>query len=254
MFPAAYRLIEVEETGSTNTACLDAAREGDPGNLWIRAERQSQGRGSRGRSWVSQTGNLLASLLLVDPGPLASLANLTFVASLAVREALVELAAVQGARPEIGLKWPNDVLVSGRKVSGILLEHHAVAGRSAVIVGIGINCASHPDGTTHPATSLAAEGMAVPARDMLELVAGRMAAGIERWDRGANFADIRRTWLAHASGLGKPMTARMPGQDLDGVFEEIDEHGHLVLRLASGRTATVSAADVFFGEAQKADA
>ena len=253
MFPDGFRLIEVEETASTNLACLDAARRDDPGNLWIRAERQTAGRGSRGRAWVSDSGNLFASLLLTDPGPAPSLANLTFVAALAVRDALGELASAHRRDPDIALKWPNDVLLNGGKVSGILLEHHSISGRPIVIVGIGINCHSHPEGTGYPATNLTEEGIAIPPRDMLELVAGQMAAGLKRWDRGANFADVRSSWIDRARGLGERIVVRLPSRELSGIFEDIDGQGHLVLRLDTGGTIAISAADVFCGDSQRVE-
>lgn len=264
MIPAGYRLIEVEETASTNSACLEAAIEGDPGRLWIRAERQTSGRGSRGRSWDSGAGNLFASLLLAEPAPAAALAELTFVAALGVHEAISKLGEQHGVHADIALKWPNDVLVSARKVSGILLESHEVGERAArrrvVIIGIGINCMAHPRDLPTPATDLAVEGMAIPARDMLHLVAEGMNHWLERWDRGNNFTEIRRHWLAHARGLGQRIEVRLPGRDYSGIFEDIDEHGMLLLRLDDGKAMTISSADVFFKtapgaktSAQKAD-
>lgn len=248
MVPAGYRLIEIESTGSTNTACLEAAQAGDPGNLWIRAERQMQGRGSRGRPWVSEPGNLYASLLLIDPAPMAAIANLTFVAALGLRDALGELAETRGARPEIRLKWPNDVLIGGAKTSGILLEHHTVEGRSAVIVGIGVDCASHPAGTTHRATDLAAEGLAVAPRDLFDLLASHFDRWLARWDRGAGFPAVRSAWLDSAAGRGDSMVARLPKRELTGIFEDIDRGGHLRLRLKDGKLVAISAADIFLRE------
>ena len=251
MIPAGYRLIEVEETESTNSACLQAAKDGDPGHLWIRAERQMAGRGSRGRFWVSGPGNLFASLLLVDPAPVASLANLTFVAALGVHEAIAALAAAHGEASDIALKWPNDVLVSARKVSGILLESHEliVAGdaRRSVIVGIGVNCMSHPRDVPYRATDLAVEGMPVPARDMMERVATGVDNWLKRWDRGTNFGEIRRHWLAHAANLSKRIDVRLPNREVSGIFEGIDDKGMLCLRLDDGDLATISSAEVFFG-------
>lgn len=250
MLPAGYRLIEVEETASTNSACLDAALGGDPGRLWIRAERQSAGRGSRGRSWDSMTGNLFASLLLIDPAPAPDLANLTFVAALGVHEAIAALAAQHGVHADIALKWPNDVLVSSRKVSGILLESHEIvrdgSRRRAVIIGIGINCMTHPQDVPMPATDLAVEGMAVPARDMLLHVATGLDHWLRRWDRGANFTEVRSHWLLHAKGLSQRIEVRLPGREHAGVFEDIDEKGMLRLRLDAGDVMTISSADVFF--------
>ncbi|MCG6857386.1 MAG: biotin--[acetyl-CoA-carboxylase] ligase [Salaquimonas sp.] len=250
MLPTGYRLIELDETVSTNSACLEAAQAGDSGYLWIRAEHQLSGRGSRGRSWTSGPGNLFASLLLIDPAPSVALANLTFVAALGVHEAIAALAVAHGEDSDIRLKWPNDVLVSSRKVSGILLESHEIniggKRRRAIIIGIGINCMSHPHDVPTPATNLAVEGMTVSARDMM----GRVALGVDnwlkRWDRGRNFDEIRRHWLSHATGLSKRIEVHLANRELTGIFEGIDETGMLRLRLDDGQLTTISSADVFF--------
>ena len=252
LVPAGYRLIEVEETASTNAACLEAAKASDPGNLWIRADRQVAGRGSRGRSWVSAPGNLFTSLLLVDPAPVQSLSNLTFVAALAVREALAEVATLHQQSANIALKWPNDVLLSGRKVSGILLESHEIQAESSkrrsVIVGIGVNCVSHPDDTLHDATDLATEGFAIPARDMFALIAASVDNWLKKWDRGNGFLDIRRHWLDHAHGVSEPIHVRFADRQISGIFENIDTMGQLELRCDDGSLVAISTADIFFSQ------
>lgn len=248
MLPAGYRLIELEETVSTNTFCLEAAQSGDPGNLWVRADRQAAGRGSRGRPWVSETGNLFASLLLVDPAPREALPNLTFVAALAVREAIAELAAAHRQIRDIALKWPNDVLISGRKVSGILLESHTLGDRAATIIGIGVNCSNHPQDVLHRATDLASEGILAPPRDLLEVLASKMDAWLTRWERGTRFHEIRRSWLEQASGLGNRIYVRLPGRELSGTFQDIDADGYLILSLDDGSEVRISAADVFLDD------
>ena len=241
----------MEETASTNSDCLAAAQAGDQGRLWIRAGRQTAGKGSRGRDWVSVDGNLYASLLLIDPGPREKLAGLTFVTALAVREALAELSREAGTVRDISLKWPNDVLVSGKKVSGILLECHEIAGRTAVIAGIGINCVSHPPETMHRATDLAAEGMAVTP----DLLFGKVARHFDRllveWDGGEGFAVIREKWLAEASGLGERIYVRMPGREVSGIFETIDPDGYMELELDDGSVVRISVGDIFFNQANQ---
>jgi len=246
--PADYRLIELEEIDSTNSECLRLARQGDPGRLWVAARRQAAGRGSRGRAWESAPGNLFCSLLLLDAGPVRWLATLTFVAALAVREAIAEAAAARGLDHAIALKWPNDVLIAGRKAAGILLEHHKVGAADAVIVGIGLNCTSHPAGTLHPATDLAAEGLRADRVEMLERIAGQFPALLSAWRRGEGFDAIRRAWLMHAAGIGARADVAVGGRNLSGTVEGLDGQGYLELRLPDGRTERLSAADVFLRE------
>ncbi len=241
-----YRLIELETTESTNRECLQAAQNGDPGNLWIRADQQLAGRGSRGRSWESPVGNHYASLLLINPAETERLPELTFVASLALHRAVKQLATRNGVDPDIELKWPNDLLIGRRKVSGILLENHVLNdGRRAVIAGFGINCASHPEETLHKATNLAEQGIATTPAEMLSVLSENMASVLDQWDRGRAFATIRRNWLQRARGLGENIVVRLPGEELQGMFAGIDAGGLLELRLADGRIRTVSTADIF---------
>lgn len=249
--PPGYRLIETGETGSTNADCLARAREGDRGRLWISAQKQNAGRGSRGRTWDSEAGNLFCSLLLIDPGPARLLATLTFVAALAVREAIREAAKERGAECRPELKWPNDVLVAGRKVAGILLEHHADVAGGAVVVGIGVNCRHHPADTLHPATDLAAQGVQVSPRELLDALMGQFPPLLAAWARGEGFAAIRREWLEHATGIGRRAEVRIAGRTFAGTVEGIDAQGYLELRLADGRLETLSAADVFFGKRER---
>src|SRR6266508_1059239 len=123
---AGMRLVAHEVLGSTNAEALSLARQGERGPLWITARRQTAGRGRRGRTWVSEPGNLYASLLLSDPSPLDRAPELSFVAALALRDALVETAPALASR--LGFKWPNDVLGDAAKVAGILVEGEAVEG------------------------------------------------------------------------------------------------------------------------------
>src|SRR6202047_5133871 len=146
---AGVRLVAHHEIDSTNAEALRLMRQGERGPLWIAAERQSAGRGRRGRSWISVPGNLHASLLLTDPGPAEHWPQLSFVAALAVHDAVVEVAP--DVRPMLELKWPNDLLLAGAKFAGILIEGEGREEEGAVAVGIGVNCTAHPAGTAFPA-------------------------------------------------------------------------------------------------------
>src|SRR5262245_14857271 len=147
---AGVRLVSHELLASTNTEALTLARAGERGPLWVTAGRQSAGKGRRGRSWTSEPGNLFASLLLTEPAPPEHWAELSLVAALAIHDAIADLAPA--ARSRLAIKWPNDLLLDGAKFAGILAE----AEGTTVVVGIGLNCASHPADTDYPATNLAA--------------------------------------------------------------------------------------------------
>jgi BirA family biotin operon repressor/biotin-[acetyl-CoA-carboxylase] ligase len=225
---------------------MEMARLGDPGHLWITAGRQTAGRGRSGRNWASEPGNLFASLLLIDPGPPAKLANLAFVAALAACEALAGAARDAGKPLALTLKWPNDVMADERKIAGILLESASLQRKYAVIVGFGINCASHPPETRLPATDLHACGIAIQPDELFGLLASSFDGWLARWDAGNGFGDIRAQWLRLAAGIGSPIVARLPDREIRGTFTGIDEDGCLVLKTAGSRLQRIGAADIFF--------
>jgi BirA family transcriptional regulator, biotin operon repressor / biotin---[acetyl-CoA-carboxylase] ligase len=182
-------------------------------------------------------------LLLGDPAPPERAAELSFVAALAVHDAVG--ACATALRDKLALKWPNDVLCDGAKLAGILIEGDSERGRLAVAIGIGVNCCHHPEQTAFPATDLAAAGADVAAAELFYALSAAMQRRLAQWDRGANFGAIRADWLGRAAGLGGDMLVRLPGRELSGCFEALDERGRLVLRLADGSTQTITAGDVF---------
>ena len=227
------RLLSFDNVGSTNSEALMRGRAGDAGPLWVTAQTQDAGRGRRGREWVSQAGNLFASLLLTEIPEPARAAELSFVAALAVRDAVTALAPSLAPR----LKWPNDVLLDGAKFCGILVEGEGGSNaRFGVAIGIGVNCRSHPRETSHPATDLAAAGADLTVQDVFARLSITMLSRLKQWDRGAGFAAIRADWLAHATGLGGDIRIRLPDRELAGRFTGIDVRGHLVLALPDGTT------------------
>jgi BirA family biotin operon repressor/biotin-[acetyl-CoA-carboxylase] ligase len=237
------RLVSLDTVGSTNAEAFARARAGERGPLWITARRQTAGRGRRGRPWVSEPGNLYASLLLTDPAPPQRAAELSLVAALAVHDALAERAPVLG--PRLQVKWPNDILCDGAKLAGILVEGESAPGRPlAVVIGIGVNCAHYPPGTAYPATSLAEAGALVTPESLARALAGTMAQRLAQWARGDNFAPIRAAWLRRAAGLGAPARVRLPEREVEGVVETLDDAGRLVLRLADGRIERIAAGEM----------
>jgi BirA family biotin operon repressor/biotin-[acetyl-CoA-carboxylase] ligase len=238
------RLVSLDAVGSTNAEAFARLRAGERGPLWITARRQTAGRGRRGRPWVSEPGNLYASLLLTDPAPPQRAAELSLVAALAVHDALAERAPMLGPRLEV--KWPNDILCDGAKLAGILVEGESLPGRPlTVVVGIGVNCAHCPPATPYPATSLADAGALVTPETLAQALIGTMARRLAEWDRGENFAATRAAWLRRAAGLGAPARVRLPDRELEGVVETLDDAGRLVLRLADGTVERIAAGEMF---------
>jgi BirA family biotin operon repressor/biotin-[acetyl-CoA-carboxylase] ligase len=238
---AGVRLNAHEVLGSTNAEALRLASQGERGPLWVTAARQTAGRGRRGRRWVSEPGNLYASLLLTDPAPAELWPQLSFVAALAIHDAVVRIAARLERR--LAIKWPNDLLLDGAKFAGILIEGSNPGGAGAVAVGIGVNCASHPDATEHPATDLG-EASVVPA-ELFATLSARILVRLGQWEAGRGFASVRADWLARAAGLGEIVRVQLADRELSGRFEALDEAGGLRLRLPDGGVTTIAAGDVF---------
>ena len=205
--------------------------------MWLRAEAQTAGRGRQGREWVSRTGNLYASTLVrlrVGDPPAPTLALLSAVA-------LEEAISLLGVRDGLRIKWPNDLLLGGAKVAGILLERSG----DAVVIGFGVNCAHHPDLPDRATTSLAEHRHPVDPAVLVETLGETFARWLDVW-RGQGIAPVRTRWLARAHAMGTALTARLAdGQAIDGLFAGLDEDGALRLRLADGTVRVIHAADVF---------
>lgn len=237
------RHIALDEVGSTNEEALLRARGGERGPLWITARTQTAGRGRRGRSWVSEPGNLYATLLLADPCVPARAAELSFVAALAVHDAVVAVAPA--LRPRLLLKWPNDVLIGGRKGAGILVEGEGGPGGFVTALGIGVNCARHPSDAAFPATDLAAEGVVLPPDQLFPLLAGNMARRLAQWQRGDGFAAIRADWLDRTCVVGEQVRVRLPDRVVAGTFSGVDDAGRLLLQSESGTREMIAAGEIF---------
>lgn len=244
--PAGYRLVAHEIIGSTNEEACRLAREGAGDRTAVWALRQTAGRGRRGRGWHSPEGNLYCSLILRPQSRAAEAAQLTFVAAVALGQ------AVDGLLPDgadLRYKWPNDLLLGGRKLAGILLES-AGAGTGFVdwlVVGVGLNIARHPEATEgFPATSLQAAGAAPAGPDeILQRFLGHFDGWYERWSRDG-IGPAREAWLARAARIGEDIEVRLPDRTLHGRFVGLDAGGALILGLPDGTRTTVAAGDVFF--------
>ena len=246
-WPDGYGKRVLASIDSTNA---EAARIADhlAGPEWILALEQTAGRGRRGRAWVNPAGNFAATLVLHPTETPDVVALRSFVTSLALYDAF---ATVTGRPGGLSLKWPNDVLLNGGKVAGILLESVGMARDIRHIgIGIGVNLkqAPVPDeveaGALRPVSLLSKTGVDVTPEEFLDVLAPAYAHH-EAQFRIYGFAPIRELWLARAARLGEVITARSMREEVTGTFETVDEAGNLVLSTAKGR-AVIAAADIFF--------
>ncbi len=238
-----FTLEHHDTIGSTNDRAIDYLREGGASRHFVVAASQTGGRGRLGRQWVSKPGNLYASLALIDPAPQAHAFQLGFVAALAIHDALFSLGL---KRDRLSLKWPNDVLVDGRKISGILVEGTMLSeGRCGVVIGCGINVAHHPSETLYPVTDLAHAGIPVPVAVVFAAFAGAFDEALALYEAGSGFSSIRKVWLEAAHGLGGPIVVRDRKEERHGVFKGLDPEGRLLLEQGEN-IVPIIAGDVFF--------
>ncbi len=241
-----FRLVTLDTVGSTNDEARRLAGEGARDGTLIRARRQTAGRGRLGRTWISEAGNLYFSVVLKPGCRLGQAGQIGFVAANAVATAIAE---VLPGTVTVGCKWPNDVLAGGRKISGMLLESevNGAGDLDWLVAGIGINVDSHPEDVNFPATSLKASGAdgSVSADTMLEAFCRTFRTGYTEWSLDG-FEPVRRAWLARAVGRGRDIRARTASGTVEGVFEDVDAGGALIVRGADGTLTKVSAGDVYF--------
>jgi BirA family biotin operon repressor/biotin-[acetyl-CoA-carboxylase] ligase len=242
--PAGYSVASFDAIDSTNEEARRRAASGERGPLWILAKRQTAGRGRRGREWESPEGNLMATLLIAPGVSAPEAARLSFVTALAVHD----LVAAYATRSAVRVKWPNDVLIDGKKVAGILLESSGDAGVDVlpwVAIGIGVNLMHAPATAQYPATFVGAHGPAPTAAEALAELAEAWETRFRTW-RVTGFGAIREAWLAVAAGLGQSIEVRLPGETLTGRFETLMPDGALSLTLPSGARRAITAGEVFF--------
>lgn len=243
-WPQGYGYQYFERVTSTMDVAREAIEQAQTGPLWIQARHQSQGRGRRSKAWQDPEGNLIATLILPQAGRTAQeLSLISFVAALGVHGLCHELL---GETEQVALKWPNDVLVNIRKVSGILLENHAAR---ALAIGIGINAAAQvpnadPQSRFEP-ISLAQVMQKVPdSQTLMVILAHHFDHWLRRFD-GEGFAAIRASWLQHAFMPQDPIVARLPNEEVQGYFEGINEEGCLLLRTNAG-LRQIAAGDIYW--------
>ncbi len=226
-----WRLRRHASLPSTNDLCVTLAQSGEPEGLAILADRQTAARGSRGRTWVSPPGALCLSVLLRPREPAAESGHWALLAALALHDALAPLAPLT-------LKWPNDLLIGGRKLGGILLDAAtSPAGLDWLVIGFGANLGDAPDG----AGALAADPATIAPAILAQIDAWRRVRALSGW------SPIRAAWLARAHPAGTPVRVRAGGSEIAGAFDGLADNGALLLR-ADGRVHTVSTGDILLAE------
>jgi BirA family biotin operon repressor/biotin-[acetyl-CoA-carboxylase] ligase len=243
--PSGYVLHTFDRVESTNDEVRRLAERGADAGVVVAANQQLKGRGRHGRVWQSPPGNLYASLLLRPHCTVAESAQLSLVASLALAEALIALAPSDA---DVRVKWPNDILVRGAKVAGLLLESAAGAGERVawVVIGSGVNIVSAPANTSYPATALRYEGF--PPLAPLDLLA-RYLAALDRWLgrwRQAGFAAVRPAWLALGCAIGDQIRLRLAGEELTGRFLDVTEQGALLVGQDGDRRRRITAGELIY--------
>ena len=231
-------IFEFGEVASTNTSALDLLKAGEKAPFLVRADAQIGGRGRGGKVWSSPVGTFYGTFVVRPFREAREAAQLSFVAAVALGEVLT----AQGLDPQ--LKWPNDVLIDGAKVSGILLEMHG----PHVLIGMGVNVVSHPAVPGYASTSLRDEGVDLSPQAFGEDLSTALHHWIARWET-EGFAAIREAWLQRGYGLGQPLKVRLPGEKiLEGRFQGLDSDGALLLAQDAG-VIPIHAGDLYFSAA-----
>jgi BirA family biotin operon repressor/biotin-[acetyl-CoA-carboxylase] ligase len=240
--PEGCGYVDLEEVDSTNAEGMRRVLTGTRGPLWIRADRQTSGRGRSGRTWSSGPGNLFASYVTALASPPAMAAQLSLVSGVAVVDAIRCAGTVPGLR----LKWPNDILIGTAKVGGILVESSSRPPQPGIvaIVGIGLNLVSAPDDLGRAATFLARAGLALSPHEALCFLAQAMNDWIEIWNSGEGFARVRDAWLERAGPIGEPLTINAVQGTVAGTFAGLDENGALLIDDAGARQLSFAFGDV----------
>ncbi len=259
-----FTLFVFDELDSTNLEAVRMAKNHKPSRDYIiLAKSQTKGRGRSGKNWQSTHGNLHVSLLIKPDKELELLSQLSFVTALAVYDIVRSLCHSRGSgNPDkipwtshgmtstplkhISLKWPNDVLVNGKKISGILLESVKVEDKYYLIIGIGINITYHPINIDQPTTSLAdAELPIITPQTLLEILIENFEKYYHIWEK-EGFSFVRETWLRHAYKLHENMTVKYQDDMITGTFQDIDSLGRIILQLPSKKILSISTAELSF--------
>ena len=238
-----YNLLTFDKIDSTNSEAIRLVKAGVRGDHIIWASSQSLGRGTHGRHWTSEYGNLYLSLLLDRNIITETLPQLSFVAALALRSTIAQIAGKEKQKL-IGLKWPNDVLYDGKKIGGILLESIKVKAQNYLIIGVGVNILNCPTNLDRPVTSLLAEGIVVKKYGQeLNIFMHHFDKFFDKW-QNKGFGAIRKEWLSGAEYLHKTVCINDGNNNITGIFKTISKDGTIVIKLASGERINISSGEV----------
>ncbi len=236
-----YKLLVLDEIDSTNSEALRIARTCPSENYVIWAKNQTKSRGRNGKIWYSNLGNLHVSILLRHNINLAYIPQLSFIVSIAVYKTINSLASK--SKNSIQLKWPNDILVNAKKISGILLESISLNNNNYLVIGIGININTNPINIGQVATNLSNENIEIRSlEEMLNLLMINFEKYFAQWKK-EGFNKIRQYWLRRAYMLNKQITVNNGNSKVTGIFKNIDENGAIKIQLSSGDIITLLSAE-----------
>ena len=243
-----YNLLIFDEIDSTNSEALRLARISGIGNFVVWAKSQTSGRGRQGKIWESGPSNLFLSILLNDNIPINKQPQMSFVTALAVFDLISSFTKQACIFPDIKLKWPNDILVNGKKISGILLESLSFNDNASLVIGVGVNVETTPDNVNQAITSLADAGVCNLG---LEEIINNFMLNFEKYYsvwRQSGFIEIRKLWLKKAAKLNEVILVDNGKDKITGIFKDIDFSGGIRLRAEDGKIHSLSAGQVFFGD------
>jgi len=241
-----YNLLIFDVVDSTNSEALRLASSLPSGDFIIVTREQTGGRGQKGNSWISISENLHTSILLTSHADPKNHPQLSFLAANAVYEAIYFLAKQQGVNLDIKLKWPNDVLVGGRKIAGILLESISFDGKNYVVIGCGANVMEAPKiNSGYQATSLLDEGIKLNhADEFLNIIINKFDKLYQQWVVQGDFMMTRKSWLRRAYSLNKLVTIDDGVRKISGIFKEIDLDGAMILQLNDGQLCSINSGTI----------
>ena len=243
ILPPGYRAAWFETVGSTNDEAKTAARDGAADGSVYWSAHQTAGRGTHGRDWATPPGNLAVSVLKRPRVPLAFAPQVALVTAIAIADALPTLGVEAG---RVRLKWPNDVLVDGCKISGILVEGEADGTATRwLVIGTGINLVHHPEQPRHPATDLAALGLQVSPEAALSAYLASFDHWWGRWRR-YDFGPVRTAWLART--LHKPgdrLSLSIGRDTMQATYRDLAPDGALVIEDAGGVEKRIVSGEIF---------
>ncbi len=244
------RIVEFEETGSTNTEAMRLGMAGAAAGTWVLARRQTAGRGRSGRTWTSLEGNLHASIILPEVAPLETACQLALVSGIAAHDAIVRATRLREVR-RLELKWPNDILLDRAKLGGILVESTVIgtASSALAVIGFGLNLAASPSLSPGApvATSMRSLGAALEPREMLAILDSSLQEWLGNWACGEGCDRIRKAWLERSVPLGTALTVEAARGRVAGSFAGLDADGALLLADARGKSSRFSFGDVTLG-------